>query len=447
MSCTTMKVGRAGARTVLALLAAAVMLDDAGAQEAPPQLERDQGLNFALTAGGSWSDNISRTPTDEEDGTIGRAGLLLDYAERTNRLDTKVNTNVAYEHYFDDTFDDAVIGGVAGVMTASIVPERFKWLVQENFGQIDSDPFAADTPSNRENVNYFTTGPDFAFRLGSTFTLALSGRYSSTTYEETDLDGERYGATASLIRRMSSASSLSLNVTGDQLKFDDTTVNQDYDRYQAFLRYSLTGSRTTVLADLGYTRLDFDPEESDGTLAKLSLSRKVSASTTLTFGVGTQFSDAGDIFRDMQDQGGVQQGGEAVVATSDPFESRFASLAWAFERNRTAFGLSASYNDEDYENLTTADRTLTIWNAYFNRELARSLDLRVYARLEQEDFDSLNFQDDEWQYGASLGWALGRTIELRLAFDRYDRDSTDPTTEFVENRTSLYVTWYPAGRR
>jgi hypothetical protein len=424
------------------------MLEAAVAQEGEPRVrEDDEGLNFAVTAGGSWSDNIGRVATDEEDGTVGRAGLLLGYNERSRRLETKVDTNVSYEHYFDDTFDDEVVGGVNGTLTASIVPERFKWFVQENFGQITTDPFAADTPENRENINYFTTGPDFAFGLGNAFTAALSGRYSSTTYETSELDSERYGATLALIRRLSGTTSLSLNATGESIEFEDTTLNNDYDRYQAFLRYNVQGSRTALLLDVGYTKLEFDSQESDGLLAKVSISRRVSASSIVTVGAGTQFSDAGDLFRDTQGQRGVQLGGESVLATGDPFQSRFASLGWAFERNRTALGLSAQYSEEEFENLTSADRTLTTWGGYFNRELSRAAELRLYGTLQEEKFDQLDFQDDETQLGAALAWDVGRTLELRLQYDRYDRDSTAGGTQYTENRTSLFATWWPTGRR
>jgi putative beta-barrel porin BBP2 len=447
MNRTTRNVARACARAAVALpLAAAVVIGPATAQEAAPA-GRDQGLDLSLQTGVSWSDNIGRAPDAEEEGSLGEAGLRLTYAGRGRRVQADLDTNVAYQHYFDDTFDDDVLGGVDGTVLADLVPERLRWFVQENFGQITSNAFAADTPENRENISYFTTGPDFTVRLGHAFSVALSGRYSDTAYETSALDSERYTGSLSLIRQLAASGSLSLNASQERVEFDNTALNTEYDRSQVFARYSHDGPRTGLGLDLGYTEIQTDARTSQGLLARLSLSRRVSASSTITVGAGTQFSDAGDLFRATQGQQGVRLSGESVLATSDPFESRFASAGWNFSRNRTTLGLSAQYGEEIYENVSSNDRTVTTWGTYFTRQLSRYAQLRVYGRLEDEQFDTLTFDDQELQLGAALSWTLGSTLQLRLQYDHFDRDSTAVTTEYTENRASVFATWSPLGRQ
>jgi hypothetical protein len=448
MNQMTMKMASVWLRTAMSMpLLCVAAASGAGAQDLG-NAEGNEGLNLGLTAGASWSDNIARTTGgNEEDGTLGRAGVILGYHERRSRVQTDVDANAVYEHYFDDTFDDDVLGGVAGTMVAQVVPERFKWLVQENFGQITTDPFSAETPDNRENINYFSTGPDFTFRLGSAMSLLLSGRYSSTTYEKSDFDGERYGGAVALARQLSGTSSLSLNVTGDRIEFDNST-NNEYDRYQGFVRYNAKGSRTTLAADLGYTAIDNGSSTSNGTLARLSLSRRIAAGSEVRVSAGTQFSDAGDLFRDTQDRQGVQLDAESVISSSDPFESRFVAVGWDFSRNRTSFGVTAQYSEEKYEKVSANDRTVALWSAYMTRDISRALQLRLYGTLEQEEFDTLNFDDDELRLIAALAWSVGRTLEVRLQYERYDRDSsTAASQEEIENRASLFLTWSPIGSR
>jgi Putative beta-barrel porin 2 len=432
--------------TLLVSLAAAAAIDTARAQETQPG-EREQALELGLTTGASWSDNVSRLSANEEEGTIGRVGLALAYQQTTTRIDADIDTNVAYEHYFDDEFDDDVLGGVAGTVSFDIVPDYFRWFVQDNFGQVTSDPFSADRPDNREDINYFTTGPDFTFRLGSTMTVGLSGRYSNTAYETSGLDGERYNGGLALRRQLSGTSSISINGTTERVEFDDTTVNREYDRNAAFLRFDARGSRTTLILDAGYTELDSGSEKSDAPLVRLSLSRQVSASSAVTLRAGSEFSSGADLFRDTQDSLGVQLAGQSVLATTDPFEYRFGALDYDFSRNRTAFGISVLYGKEEYETLDTFDRKLTTYNAYFTRQLSRATELRLFGQLLDEQFDALDAEDQELQLGAALAWSIGRTLELRVQVERFDRDATVDTTEFQENRASLFLTWSPIGRR
>ncbi|MBB6091630.1 hypothetical protein HNQ60_000476 [Povalibacter uvarum] len=429
-----------------ALASAGAVAQTAPAAATSPAKADDGGFSFAVTGGASYSDNVARTPTDEQEGTIGRAGVELGYEQRTRRLDADIDLNTGYEHYFDDEFDSDVVGGVDATLNVGLVPERFLWFFQENFGQITSDPFAASTPDNRENVNYFTTGPDLILNFGSATSFRASARYSDLKYEVTETDGEQYGATLSLIRRLSGTASLSLNAEGEQFEFDNKLLNTDYDRYQGFLRYELQGSRTTLSVDGGYTTLDMDGETSDGLLGRVSLSRRLSPASTLSFGLGQQFSDSGDIFREGQNTRGVSLDSENVIGTSDPFESRSASLGYDFNRNRTTFGVSVSYGKESYETQTDLDRDVTTYGAYFSRQLSRVMDLRIFASLEQEEFEATNFEDDELRAGAYLNWALGRTLSLRLQYDRFDRESTDAGTEYTENQASLFLIWSPLDR-
>lgn len=433
---------------LLVSLAVAAAIDAAHAQEQEPLPgERTQAFELGLTTGASWSDNIGRVPVDEDEGSLGLAGLILGYRQRSARLEADVDANVVYEHYFDDTFDDDVLGGIDGMVRAQIVPERFSWFVQDNFGQITSDPFSADRPDNREDINYFTTGPDFTFRAGSAMSVLLSGRYSNTAYETSELDGERLGGTLALSRELSGTSSISVNATTEQVEFDNTALNTDYDRHQGFLRYDARGSRTTLTIDAGYTSLDTGTDTSDAPLARVSVTRQVSASSTFTLRAGSQYSSGADLFRDTQGAQGVQLSGQSVVATNDPFEYRFGALEWAFRRNRTGFGLALQYGKEEYETLTLLDRTLTSFNAYFTRELSRTAELRLFGAYEDEQFDELDGEDQEMQLGAALALSIGRTLEVRLQYDYFDRDSSNELTEYTENRASVFLTWSPIGQQ
>lgn len=398
-------------------------------------------VSYSLEAGMGYSDNIERVPTNEQDEKIGTVAVDLAWTERTRRLTADADVDLSYFEYLDNTFESEVVGTADGLFTVGIVPERFTWLFQDSFGQAQTDPFTPITPDNRENLNYFTTGPDVIVRLGSAGALRLFGRYADTDYERSPLDAERTSAGLALARQPSQRSELAINAISEQIDFADET-NPDYDRDSAFISYRLDGSRTDINTELGYTWLEpADGAKTGGLLANLSVIRDLSAASTLQLDLGTQFTDASDALRSAIEGGAV--GGPDVTATADPFEGRFVSLRWAFSRNRTGLTLGASWNEDRYEQQTQLDRTRVAYEAIFTRRMASSLDLMLMAVLNDEEFDTTGLTSDELNVVARLNWRIGRALGLALSVERSDRDSSTGLGEYVENRAFLTLTYKP----
>jgi len=320
-------------------------------------------------------------------------------------------------------------------------------LFQETFGQINSDPFSASTPDNRENINYFTTGPDFMMNLGGATSLRLSGRFSDTSYEVTPIDSRSYGGGLTLLRELSGVSSLSLNATSESVKFTAPLQGADYDRHQAFLRYQISGARTTLGIDGGYTQVDGEAKTNGGLLARLTLSRKVSASSSISFNAGTQFSDSGDMFRQGQRQFGVGSDGQSVIGAADSFKSRFVSAGWTFSRNRTSLGLMARYQNDAYQNATGFDHKATTVTANAQRQLGPLAQLNVFASFQREDFGNRGFTDDEYQAGLSFERKLSRLFGVSVQYNYYDRSSSNGGSNYKENRVGLFLTYTPFGHQ
>jgi hypothetical protein len=396
-------------------------------------------LNYGIEAGVGYSDNIARVDVDETDETIGTLGLNLRWSERTRRIDGDATVDLSYFEYLDNTFDSEVLGTANGLLVLGIVPERFTWFFQDSFGQAQSDPFAPSTPETRENLNYFTTGPGLNFNFGANTSLRLTGRYSATTYERSPLDAERTSVGAALARQLSASSEVAFNVVEESIDFD-APASTDYDRRNAFLSYELDGARTDIVAQAGYTWLERDEpgsEDTGGSLLNLLVTREISASSDVRLSLGTQLTDAGESLRGALESGAV--GGADITASPDPFENRNVSLSWNFSRNRTDFSLGASWNEDRYEEQTQFDRTRLAYEAQFTRRLSPNLDFGLLATMGDDDFETAGLDSEELTLGANLTWRVGRTIGFRFTVDRYDRNTSNGTGEYVENRYFLTV--------
>ncbi|MES1263873.1 MAG: hypothetical protein ABUL69_05920, partial [Peristeroidobacter soli] len=142
------------------------------------------GFGYEFTAGAGQSDNVARTEDNEQDETIASAGLRLSLDERSNRVAANLVGDFAFYDYLDDTFDSELIGSFVGNSTVTLIEDRLKWLVSDDFGQVLNDPLSPATPGNREHLNYFSTGLEGAFGAGSRNELSLGVHYSLASYEE-----------------------------------------------------------------------------------------------------------------------------------------------------------------------------------------------------------------------------------------------------------------------
>ena len=159
-------------------------------------------INAEFSVGFGISDNIARTPANEVEENIGVIGFAFDLTERTQKTDVAIRSNFDYVDYQDDTFDSELVGRLDALLNFFLIDERLTWQVQNNYGQQLIDPLTPSRPDNRENVNYFTTGPTLTLPFGSRSSMGLELLYSNVNYEIRPFDNERVTATIKLGREI-----------------------------------------------------------------------------------------------------------------------------------------------------------------------------------------------------------------------------------------------------
>jgi hypothetical protein len=405
------------------------------------------GFDYGAELGVGHSDNIRRVPDHEEDETIGSAAVDFSYREKTSKLFADVAGDATFLDYFNNTFASEVVGELAGTVDIAFVPERFVWIFEDNFGQVRTDPFAPVTPANRENINYFTTGPDFTMHFGAETGLRLSGRYSNINYETTPADSTRYLGSATFFRQLSSASEVSLNASRERIDFD-AAASPDYDRDELYARYDIKGARTTLGVDLGYARVDRTASDDSSWLGRVNATRRMSPSSTVTLTFGHEFSDSGQAFRQEQAGAGGGLASETGRQTPNPFTSEYVTLGWDFARQRTTFGVHATYRDESYVATAALDDTRTILDAFVSRDLSPELRVLLGFTYGKNDFKQVGADFDESEVRANLSWRLGRKLWLAVDLEHFKRSSDVPTGEYAETRGWLRLRYgaTPAAR-
>jgi hypothetical protein len=440
---------RARTRTILGLaVAAALALPDASHAQAADE----NSWTLDLYGGVNYTDNASRAQVDEESETIGTAGLLLGITTDRPKLDADVTAHLEYREYLDDTFDSEVVGGINAFLAYAFIPERFIWVVEDNFTQIASDVTAVDTPDNRENVNYLSTGPDFTIGLTARSSLQLSGRVSDTYYEERDTGTQGLTGSLALIRQMSDASSLSLNGSVSEIDFDEE-VFSDYRIDSAFLRWNTVTERTTFILDGGYDRVSQDDpfnliedDTSDGLLARVEFSRAVASRSRIGVIAGTGLETPGQGLRRFQDVIGVDPGDdEDAIVGSDAYRADYAFLTFNTDWERGAFAAVIDARSETHEVETEADRDAYGALIEMSRQISRRFTANVNGRYTKNDFTETDFEFDEWSVGVGLSVQVSERFSLEARVAHIEGSSEDGTRDFEENTAYIGFS-YTRGR-
>jgi hypothetical protein len=393
-----------------------------------------EALDFAYSANasGGYTDNVKRTAEKDSEG-IASAGAAFSLQHVGAHMSADAVGDFSVVDYLSNTYDTRVIGAFSGFGLWQISPDRFEWVLQDNFGQTRLDQFSAVTPENRENINYLTTGPNFSFRLMEDTSAELAGRYSAVTYETSPFDHDEYEGELTIEHRMSRASHFSLNARSVHIRFDDHTAATDYDKNEYYALYGVQGARTYAEVQLGYNELK-EGFTSDGTLARLSVRRVVSASSTISLDAGREFSSTAAVFRQLQTVGVVDQSTQLLEASGDPFTHTYGTASWNFGKGRTGLALALWHEQEKYERATTRNRKLNRVTATLTRDLTPVLSAAVRYEHVKEKYDEVDQSATDTDGNVALTWKVGRTVALGLIFERFTRRGEVADDRFQENQ-------------
>jgi Putative beta-barrel porin 2 len=407
---------------------------------------RPAETQLEMRAGVAHTDNAAKTNENEQSDTIVSAGLGIDYKRQGAKLDVTALGSLDWVEYLDDTFDGELLGYFDGSATWDLMQESLQWTVRDSYGQLITDPLRSDSLDNLDAVNFFSTGPRANFRLGSSGRLSMYALYSQANYEELDSDYEQLSGGIGFGRSLSEASLISLNVNVDDVSFDNTQLNSDYEVQSAFLRYEMQGYRTSVDADVGYSQVVRGDDENGGSLLRLGVTRRLSPSSNFFLRARQQFANSASSLRDGAG-GGVPAGGNTGVASADAFQERGLGVGFNFFRTRTQFGIGADWAEEERESQQELDREVQTVDAYFTRQLRTVLSLSLGARYEAEEYKNLNFDSDRVILTAAVIWQLGRNFALDVHYDHTQRSASDDTGDYEENRVGIRLRYLPLGPR
>jgi hypothetical protein len=409
-------------------------------------------LTYGVDAGLGETDNVTLVPTNKVSQTMAVADVDFDVKQLSRLFDVDAKGNFTYLDYIQGAYSGQLLGRFDGAAHLALIPERLTWVLQDDFGQVAVDPFTPVTPSNQENVNYASTGPDLALRLGGTGFLNMSARVARAQYETSPFNSNRLQGSLAWGLHLSAQSSVSLNGDTERVLFENTVVNTDFERTNGFVRYEVQGARTGFSADLGATSVSQGGQATTGPLARISLTRKLSSASQLRLSLGRDLTDGSSSFSTLQ-SGAIGVVGTAPASlTSASYTSEYGSVGWQYERNRTTVNVSARWEKDVYNGASQFDLTRDGAEFRVQRQITRALSAEILGRFYKTDYlnpiaaftllnGAINFDDE--LIGGALTWRHGRGLEVKLRVDHSARTTPGADSGYRENRVFLTIGYRP----
>jgi hypothetical protein len=180
-----------------------------------------------------------------------------------------------------------------------------------------------------------------------------------------------------------------------------------------------------------------------GPLARLSLTRTLSAAAHLTLLAGRELTDASTSFSSLQSGAIGAISSAPAPQTSASYVSTYASVGWQYERNRTTLGVSARWEQDFYQGQPLLDVGRSGAEFKLSRQVTRALSAQLMGGLYYTDYTHANFTTQDELVGMALTLRQGRGVEYRLRYSHVSRTATGMGAGFTENIAFLTIGYRP----
>jgi hypothetical protein len=421
--------------------------------------------DWSLFAGATYTDDATLLPNGPSD-TIVTAGLNASLYRDTGRLKADIDGSARWEDYVHNTFEDHVLGSLVGLVSYALVPEHLTWVVQDTYGQLNSNPLAPTTPQNRINANLVSTGPDAYLRLGGGTGLQFGARYAQSNYQSNPsapVDDHRLTGNLGLIHHLSAETALSFNVSASRIQYQ-VPGRPGYDQADLFVRYETRGSRDGLALDAGASELRQTGEVVRDPLLRLTFYRRLTPSWNLNLSASSTFQNTATAFQSAlsgsqaingqvvptgSGTGSGLAGGSVadVIQSQSAFRAENARIAFDFVRPRTTFDINGNVERDRYQfGASDLDRNVFGVGASFSRRLQPSLSVRLSAAYDRRSPLGA-FPADRTTYGdAALDWRAGAMLGVTLAYHHEDRSADAGGFAYQQHLVYLGLTYGPPKR-
>ena len=316
------------------------------------------------------------------------------------------------------------------------------WVVRNVLGEEEINSLEGDTRDNRQRVNVFATGPDLNFKVNPSNTVIIGARWVDTSYEVTKADSSRNVVTGSWSYKRSPQLTLSANLAGMMVDFDDD-VNEDYDFGVAYVKADSQFSKTNLVTTFGYFQVDRDKtDDVDDWGARIALNHQMSSTVAFDWESVRKITDSSIEFLEASDSGfvggpdalgsGGGSGSGRGGTTGDIFRLLRHAVSADYAGPSLAAGLGLYWEERNYEEFSLLDYEEWGFGLDLSTDITADWRGRFSTGYANTDNTGINRTDKEWGVEVAVDHVLTRYTSFSMYTGYDNRDSDESRSEYTE---------------
>lgn len=406
-------------------------------------------LNYTLYAGVEHSNNIALSSDNPVSENVLTPGGTFQFTQMGSTFQANVAGTVEYRKYLQNHFDSQLQTQLAGQGNWTIMPDRLDFSVEDYAGVQPVDQLASNSPDNQQQTNVLVAGPTLRMRFGQSARGQFELRYiNSYASKVDDFDSSRGLAAFRVFRDLSPTDTVSANVEFQRVNFSNQQSSADYDRKEAFVRYTSNLAHFDADVLVGGSRLEFDGgERHSAPLVRLRLGWQPTLRNSLTVSGAYQYADAAQdlittpgafgagLSADRTESidpfagtGGLGSGlgvgtgigtGSAVIG-SQVYKERRLDATWNWRGERLTITASPAYSKLRYVDDPTFDQNDRGLSVGIGYRVRPTVTLSAFATLDKLKYQTVDRNDTTVRMGLNLSrqWNQHWSGQVSVARER-----------------------------
>lgn len=399
----------------------------------------DVVYSAGATVGRYQNVNLEYLPVSDE--VVKRVDGDISIREDGSRFMVNLDAYMEIVDYQNNLVTNEDNGEMEANLVWRIYPQQFDWIVNDVYTQATINSLNSNTRDNLQNINVFSTGPNYYIRFDSLNNIELESRVSIYNYE-LDLDNKRGMFSARWVYRLNPAVSMSGNAQFEAVDYDNDTQNIDFDRNDAFARFSYVRGLNTAELEYGLTRiLTNEARDIDESRYLLDFTNRRNHRATLGFSYERLLSDTS---REVFDSADNLASADAIYplyesALNDIYREQIYMLSYNVVQPHAAINFQLTSTDREYFRLFEFNEESDRLGIELVRNVSQRVFLRFLGLYEESSFPDLSVKrnDIDKIYSLIAGYRVTRNTLIQIESTIEERDSSEETASYDDKRMFL----------
>lgn len=382
-------------------------------------------------AGVKFTDNAKLTEKNEDSDQILNGLVGAKITENDGPVRANANTSLSYENYLDNTYGDKYWFNLSATAGWEMIRDRVDWGVRDYFTQSQINNLDSDTPSNTQNTNVFSFGPNITLPLSARQTINVQPLFSDFYYEDSNTDNQQYGVTANWLYQLRQDMKAGINGGATTVRYDNSDKNPDYSKYNLRGVISGTRPRSEYRMEMGGTNISRDnADDQNGFSANLDWLYTITGHSSVRAYAATDLTDSSQQLLNSQIDPGTGDYNN-VQTSGDVLRNKIFRVSYLRKDSTLNSNIWTEFRDLDYKE-SPDDRKVKEIGARFDYQVTAVVSTGIYGRYNNTKETDINRNDKRYEAGVTAGYRLSRKLSTRLDLQYRKKDSSSNNDGYTE---------------